>query len=100
LSVLVTSRAALHVYGEQLFQVPALALPDRQRLPQPATLVEDPAIRLFTTRVQALRADFALTTENAPGIVEICAGLDGLRWRSGWQPPAASGWGRTDSWST
>ena len=43
LSVLVTSRAALHLYGEHLFQVPALALPDLQRLPQPATFVEFPA---------------------------------------------------------
>ena len=78
LSVLVTSRAALHVYGEHLFQVPALALPDLQRLPQPAMLVEYPAVTLFTTRMQALRSDFALTTENAPAIVEICARLDGL----------------------
>ena len=77
LSVLVTSRAALHVYGEYLFQVPALALPDLKQLPQLALFVEYPAITLFTTRMQALRADFALTTENAPAIVEICARLDG-----------------------
>ncbi len=78
LNVLVTSRAPLHVYGEHLFQMPALALPDLQQLPQLATFVEYPAIRLFTTRVQAVRADFVLTTENAPAIVEICARLDGL----------------------
>ena len=78
LSVLVTSRAALHVYGEHLFQVPALALPDLQQLPQLATFVEYPAITLFTTRVQAVRSDFALTAENAPAVVEICARLDGL----------------------
>jgi WD40 repeat protein/predicted ATPase/DNA-binding SARP family transcriptional activator len=78
LSVLVTSRAALHVYGEHLFQVPALTLPNLQRLPQLAMFVEYPAVTLFTTRIQALRPDFALTTENAPAIVEICARLDGL----------------------
>ena len=78
LSVLVTSRAALQVYGEHLFQVPALALPDLERLPLPATYIEYPAIRLFTTRVQAVRVDFTLTTENAPAIAEICARLDGL----------------------
>jgi predicted ATPase/DNA-binding SARP family transcriptional activator len=78
LSVIVTSRAALHLYGEHLFQVPALALPNLQQLPQPATFAEYPAIRLFTTRVQAVRADFALTAENAPVVVEICARLDGL----------------------
>jgi predicted ATPase len=78
LSVLATSRAPLHVYGEHLFQVPALALPDLKQLPQPAALVEYPAIKHFTTRVQAVRSDFALTAESATAVVEICARLDGL----------------------
>src|SRR5207249_5411210 len=36
------------------------------------------AVRLFVERAQDVRADFAVTPENAPAIAEICHRLDGL----------------------
>ncbi|MDQ5854609.1 MAG: tetratricopeptide repeat protein, partial [Chloroflexota bacterium] len=83
LKVLVTSRAVLHLYGEQEFPVPPLALPDRQRLPPPGpdrvrVLSQYAAVALFIQRAQAVRPDFQVTNDTAPAVAEICARLDGL----------------------
>jgi predicted ATPase len=78
LKVLVTSRAALHLSGEREVAVPPLALPDRTRLPSLDRLTQYEAVRLFIERAQAVKADFAVTNDNAPAIAEICYQLDGL----------------------
>jgi predicted ATPase/class 3 adenylate cyclase len=78
LKVLVTSRALLHLSGEHEFTVPPLALPERQPLMDLARLTQYEAVRLFIERAQAVRADFAVTNENAPAVAEICHRLDGL----------------------
>jgi len=78
LKLLITSRAGLHLYGEQEFSVPPLALPDLNHLPDLDNLAQSPALALFVMRAQAGQADFELTPENAPIIAEICARLDGL----------------------
>ena len=36
------------------------------------------AVRLFVERAQDVKAEFAVTNENAPAVAEICARLDGL----------------------
>lgn len=64
LKVLVTSRACLRIYGEQEFPVTPLA--------------EESAVELFVQRAKAVRPNFAMTSETAPVIREICARLDGL----------------------
>jgi predicted ATPase/DNA-binding winged helix-turn-helix (wHTH) protein len=64
LKVLVTSRARLHVYGEQEFPV--------------APLDEDSAMTLFQERARAVRPNFAITAENRSPVREICSRLDGL----------------------
>lgn len=78
LKIVVTSRAALHVYGEQEFPVPPLGLPDsRSRLSLEA-LSQYPAVALFVQRAVAAKPDFELNRENARAVTEICARLDGL----------------------
>jgi predicted ATPase len=78
LKIMVTSRAALHVYGEHEFPVPPLAIPDSPAMPSTADLLQYPAIALFMQRAIAVKPDFELTQENAAAVVEICARLDGL----------------------
>jgi predicted ATPase len=78
LKIVVTSRAALHVYGEQEFPVTPLALPNPQSLPPLETLSNYSAIDLFVQRAAAVKPGFKITEENAPAVVEICARLDGL----------------------
>ncbi|HZC05829.1 MAG TPA: DUF4062 domain-containing protein [Ktedonobacterales bacterium] len=82
LSVLATSRVALHVQGEREMPVGPLALPSTRRLRgtrvTPERLLEAPAVALFVARAQAHRPDFRLTEANASAVMEICARLDGL----------------------
>ncbi len=78
LKILVTSRAALHLYGEHEFPVPPLALPDLKSMPAPEALSQYPAVALFLQRAVAAKPGFELNRENASAIAEICARLDGL----------------------
>ena len=78
LKVLVTSRAALHVYGEREFPVPALGVPDAQAKTSLDALSQFPAVALFVQRAVAAKPDFELSQQNASAIIEICARLDGL----------------------
>jgi predicted ATPase/serine/threonine protein kinase len=78
LKIMVTSRAALHVYGEHEFPVPPLALPDPRSVPSVQVLLRCPAIALFVQRAAAAKPDFELNRENASAVAEICARLDGL----------------------
>ena len=75
---MVTSREALHVYGEHEFPVPPLMLPDTRSMPPVESLSQYPAVALFVQRAVAVKPDFDLTRENAPAVIEICARLDGL----------------------
>lgn len=78
LKIVVTSRAVLHLSGEQVFNVPPLELPDLSRPPVVKDLAQAPAVALFVQRAQSAKADFALTPENAPAVAQICAYLNGL----------------------
>jgi predicted ATPase/class 3 adenylate cyclase len=79
LTVLASSREALHVRAEHVYHVPPLALPPAG--PAGATAVQVgayEAVQLFIDRARAVRPDFGLTDDNAPAIAEICRRLDGL----------------------
>jgi predicted ATPase/class 3 adenylate cyclase/Tfp pilus assembly protein PilF len=78
LKVLATSRAPLGLYGEHVYPVPPLALPDLERPPPLERLTQYEAVRLFVERAQAVRPDFSITNESAPAVAEICVRLDGL----------------------
>ena len=64
LTVLVTSRAVLHVSGEHVFPVGPLA--------------EDDAVELFVRRARATDPGFAPTAETEDVVREICRRVDGL----------------------
>ncbi len=78
LKVLVTSRGVLHLYGEHIWEVPPLELVDPRHLPDLASLVRIPAIRLFVERAQMIKPAFRLTEHNAAAVTELCTRLDGL----------------------
>jgi predicted ATPase len=78
LKLLVTSRTPLNLSGEHEFSVPSLSLPDPAHLPELASMSQYEAVALFIDRAQAVKADFAVTSGNAPAIAEMCVRLDGL----------------------
>jgi predicted ATPase/serine/threonine protein kinase len=78
IKILVTSRAALHVYGEHEFPVPPLALPDSRSKLSVEFLSRCPAVALFAQRAVAAKPGFELNQENALTVAEICTRLDGL----------------------
>ncbi|MGH2410723.1 MAG: ATP-binding protein, partial [Chloroflexota bacterium] len=80
LTILVTSRASLHLSGEQEYLVLPLAVPDLQ---EPSTggfeeLERWPSIRLFAQRARLIQPDFTLSAANARVVTEICRRVDGL----------------------
>jgi predicted ATPase/DNA-binding CsgD family transcriptional regulator len=78
LTVLGTSRTTLRLSGEHDLAVPPFAAPDLGRLPSLEALSNEPAVRLFIDRAHAARDDFALNTDNATTVAQICQRLDGL----------------------
>jgi predicted ATPase/DNA-binding CsgD family transcriptional regulator len=79
LSMVVTSRTALRLHGEQEFAVSPLTLPDRAHLPASAEACTSyAACTLFIERAQAIKPTFQVTPVSAPLIAEICLRLDGL----------------------
>jgi predicted ATPase len=78
LTVLVTSRAPLHLQGEREYPVPPLPVPKGGVPLPPERLAENAAVRLFVERAEAVRPEFRLTGESAPAVAEICRRLDGL----------------------
>lgn len=78
LKIIVSSREALRVYGEQEFPVPALELPDIKHLPPVEALARYSAVALFVARARAVKPDFELNQENAEAVARMCALLDGL----------------------
>ncbi len=83
LRLLVTSQAPFRVRGEREYvvnplPVPPLATFDRYTEDELQALAETPSIALFTTRTQAVRPSFQLTSVNAQPVVTLCQRLDGL----------------------
>ena len=64
IKVVVSSRSCLRIYGEQEFPV--------------TPLTQNSAVELFVQRAAAVWPDFAITSENASAVQEICLRLDGL----------------------
>lgn len=78
LHVLATSREPLGITGEVTWPVLPLEVPD-PRLPlSPERITPNPAVRLFMERARAAGNALMVTDQNAPAIVRICIGVDGI----------------------
>ncbi|HJY96943.1 MAG TPA: tetratricopeptide repeat protein, partial [Streptosporangiaceae bacterium] len=77
LRFVVTSRAPLHVSGEQEYEVSPLQVPD-PRCTTVAAVAGCESVRLFTERAQAVRPGFAVDEDNAGPIAGIARRLDGV----------------------
>jgi predicted ATPase/class 3 adenylate cyclase/Tfp pilus assembly protein PilF len=78
LKVLATSRTPLRLYGEHVYPVPPLSMPDLKLQPPLERLTQYEAVGLFVERARAVKPDFKVTNESAPAVAEICVRLDGL----------------------
>ncbi|HZP84406.1 MAG TPA: adenylate/guanylate cyclase domain-containing protein, partial [Chthonomonadaceae bacterium] len=78
LQILATSREALGIAGETAWRVPPLPIPDAQTVPTVENVQTSLAVQLFVERAKAAQPDFALTSENAPAVAQLCSRLDGL----------------------
>ena len=91
--LIVTSRANLHVAGEQAFPINALdvgSLGTSIKIATASTTLathttnqlihaqNNPAVALFTARAQACRPSFRLTEQNLAVVIDLCRRLDGL----------------------
>jgi predicted ATPase/DNA-binding CsgD family transcriptional regulator len=77
LRLLVTSRVPLRLAEEAVHELPPLGTPrtDEASLER---IRASPAVRLFEARARAIEPTFALTSDNAPVVAEICRRLDGI----------------------
>ena len=77
LSILVTSRAVLHVSTEQVVPVTPLSLPSLSTSDN-EDIAESAAVTLFVQRARTILPSFHVTPTNARAIAEVCVRLDGL----------------------
>jgi predicted ATPase len=78
LKIIVTSRAALHIYGEHEFIVPPLAITDIESVKGQQLWAQSPAVTLFVQRAQAVNPTFSLNNENVEAVTAVCQRMDGL----------------------
>jgi predicted ATPase/class 3 adenylate cyclase len=74
--VLATSREGLNLRSEQILVVPSLSVPEEGM--DLAAVAGCEAVRLFADRAHALKADFAVETNNADAVSQLCRRLDGV----------------------
>jgi predicted ATPase len=76
--LLMTSREALGLSGEQTYRVPSLSMPDPKHDVTPERVAPYESVRLFIERAQLNLPQFAVTHENAPALASVCHRLDGI----------------------
>jgi non-specific serine/threonine protein kinase len=78
ITILTTSREALHLPVEQLYEVPPMSLPDSTKVVTPEDVSRYAALGLFVNRATLKKPDFKPTDEDTAIIAELCRRLDGL----------------------
>ena len=78
LHLLATSREALRVEGEHVYELCALACPPEDSGLSAHDALQYPAVQLLVDRVRAVRGDFELVDADASIAAGICRRLDGI----------------------
>ena len=73
--LLVTSRERLDVEGESLFEVPGMAVPEGEHADDAE---RSTAVQMFVQQARQHQADFTLTEDKRPYVVQICRLLQGI----------------------
>jgi predicted ATPase/class 3 adenylate cyclase len=76
--VLASSRDALRIAGETVFQLAPLTAPPSGAEAQTEQLLANDAVRLFVDRATAAQPAFRLHPSSAAAVAEICRRLDGI----------------------
>jgi predicted ATPase/class 3 adenylate cyclase len=78
--ILATSRSSLGLPGEQIFELPTLAVPEIDASPtmMAKAAAGYAAVRLFVDRAGLVQPGFRLDADNVADIVAICRRLDGI----------------------
>jgi predicted ATPase/DNA-binding winged helix-turn-helix (wHTH) protein len=77
IKLLTTSREALSIPGEQVYETPLLTVPRAGEISAEQAL-EHSSVQLLVARASSTPARFTLTDVNTPTVVEICRKLDGM----------------------
>jgi predicted ATPase/class 3 adenylate cyclase len=78
LKIITSSREALGVKGEMIWQVPSLSVPDVKQLPAIEQFSQYESVQLFIERATLVQPHFVVTNDNAPAVAQICFRLDGI----------------------
>jgi predicted ATPase/transcriptional regulator with XRE-family HTH domain len=77
IKALVTSREALHLYGEHNYVVPPMSVPSAEKSP-PGEIEASEAVRLFVERASAVAHGARFDNKSLPVVAAICARLQGV----------------------
>jgi predicted ATPase/class 3 adenylate cyclase len=75
--ILASSREALGIHGETVYQVPPLSLPDPNTI-DAEIVSRSEAVQLFVERAAAVKTDFGLNNQNITAVAQISQRLDGI----------------------
>ena len=78
LHMLATSREAMRVEGEHVYELGGLECPPEDGSLSARDALQYPSVQLLVDRVRAVRSDFELIDADAPTAARICRRLDGI----------------------
>jgi predicted ATPase/DNA-binding CsgD family transcriptional regulator len=78
LKIIVTSRSALHLYGEYVYHLAPLDVVEVSQVPSFEKLCQNEAVTLFSQRATMVNPHFELTPANAVTVARLCLYLEGL----------------------